>query len=184
MSIIAAASLLATEAGAPDESPNPIIPEWNEVIWGGTAFLILFVLMSKYAYPAIKKVMDDRAAKIQGDLDAAESARAEAEQLRADYDSKLAEAKVEANRIIDEARQEAEVVRQERISAIDGEIAEKRAAADADIVVAQERALQEMRGQVTALAVGAAERIVEANLDAAAQSQLVDNFIDRVGSSS
>ena len=180
--ILAASTLLATEEGAPDESPNPIIPEWNEVIWGGLAFLILFVLMTKYAYPAVKKAMDDRSAKIQADIDAAENARAEAEQLRSDYDLKLAEAKAEASRIIDEARQEAEAVRQERIAAIDGEIAEKRAQADADIVVAQERAFQEMRGQVTALAVGAAERIVESNLDASAQSHLVDSFIDRVGS--
>ena len=180
--ILAASALLATEEGAVDEAPNPIIPEWNEVIWGGLSFLILFVLMAKFAYPAVKKAMDDRSAKIQGDLDAAETAKSEAEQLRADYHAKLAEAKAEASRIIDEARQEAEAVRAERIAAIDGEIAEKRAQADADIIAAQDRALQEMRGQVTALAVGAAERIVEANLDAAAQSQLVDNFIDRVGS--
>jgi len=178
-----AAGILAVEVDAV-ESPNPILPAWTEIIWGGLAFLILFILMAKYAYPGIKKVMDDRANKIQGDLDAAESAKAEAEQLRADYDAKLAEAKVEASRIIDEARQEAEVVRQERISAIDGEIAEKWATAEVDIAAAQDRALQEMRGQVTALAVGAAERIVESNLDAAAQTQLVDNFIDRVGSQS
>ena len=180
--ILAASTLLATEEGAVDEAPNPIIPEWNEVIWGGLAFLILFVLMAKFAYPAVKKAMDDRAAKIQGDIDAAETAKSEAEQLRADYDAKLAEAKAEASRIIDEARQEAEAVRSERIAAIDGEIAEKRAQADADIEAAQDRALQEMRGQVTALAVGAAERIVESNLDASAQAQLVDNFINRVGS--
>ena len=180
--ILAASTLLAVEEGAVDEAPNPIIPEWNEVIWGGAAFAILFILMAKFAYPMVKKAMEDRAAKIQGDIDAAETARSEAEQLRADYDAKLAEAKAEASRIIDEARQEAEAVRAERIAAIDGEIAERRAAAEADIAAAQERALQEMRGQVTALAVGAAERIVESNLDAAAQSQLVDNFINRVGS--
>lgn len=180
--ILAASSLLAVEEGAVDEAPNPIIPEWNEVIWGGLAFLILFVVMAKYAYPLVKKAMDERAAKIQADIDAAETARAEAEQLRADYDAKLAEARAEASRIIDEARQEAEAVRQERIAAIDGELAERRAQAEADIVAAQERALQEMRGQVTALAVGAAERIVESNLDAVAQARLVDNFINRVGS--
>jgi len=183
VSFMLAAGILAQEVKK-DQSPNPILPDMVEIVWGGLAFLILFILMAKYAYPGIQKVMDDRANKIQGDLDAAESAKTEAEQLRSDYDLKLAEAKVEASRIIDDARQEAEVVRQERISAIDGEIAEKRTAAEAEIVAAQDRALQEMRGQVTALAVGAAERIVESNLDAAAQTQLVDNFIDRVGSQS
>ena len=50
-----------------------------------------------------------------------------------------------------------------------------------DIEAAKARAMSEMRSQVTALAVGAAERIVEQSLDADAQAQLVNNFIDRVG---
>ena len=89
--------------------------------------------------------------------------------------------KAEASRILEEARAEAEAVRSERIGAIDGEIAAMRAQADADIEAAKARAMSEMRSQVTALAVGAAERIVEQSLDADAQAQLVNNFIDRVG---
>lgn len=170
---------------AVSEGPNnPILPVWNEIIWGSIAFFLLLIVMTKLAYPAVRKAMDDRTARIQNDLDSAEQAKSEAAQLKAEYDSKLAEAKAEAARIIDAARDEAETVRAERISAIDGEIATKRAQADADIEAAKERAMSEMRGQVTALAVGAAERIVEQSLDADAHSTLVNNFIDRVGSQS
>ena len=58
------------------EAPNPIIPEVNEIIWGGAAFLILFVLMVKKGFPAVKGAMDARAEKIRNDLDAAEQGRA------------------------------------------------------------------------------------------------------------
>lgn len=164
-----------------EEAANPIIPEWNEIIWGSLAFLILFIIMWKYAYPAIRKAMEDRTAKIQGDIDAAETARAEAEQLRAEYDSRIADAQQEANRILEQARQDAESVRQERIAAIDTEIAERRAQADADIEAAKARAQTEVRAQVSALAIGAAEAIVERSLDDETNRQLVENFIDRVG---
>ena len=67
------------------EAPNPILPEVNEIIWGSLAFLILFAVMARYAYPAIKKVMEDRTAKIQGDIDAAETARSDAERELEEY---------------------------------------------------------------------------------------------------
>ncbi len=169
---------------ASEEPNNPILPVTNEIIWGGIAFFLLLGLLSKVAYPAMRKAMDDRTAKIQGDLDAAEQAKDEAEALKAEYAAKIAEAKAEASRILEEARSEAESVRAERIGAIDGEIAAMRASADADIEAAKERAMSEMRSQVTALAVGAAERIVEQSLDADAHAQLVNNFIDRVGNQS
>ena len=114
--------------------------------------------MAKFAYPAIKKAMEARAEKIQGDLDAADTARAEAEELRSEYDSKIAEAQAEASRILESARAEAEQVRQDRLAAIEPEIEEKRAQADADIEAAKARALADLRTQVTSLAVGAAEQ--------------------------
>jgi F-type H+-transporting ATPase subunit b len=137
--------------------------------------------MAKFAYPALKKAMDARSEKIQGDLDAADSARSEAESLRAGYDAKLAEAQAEAARIIEAARSDAEQVRQDRIAAIEPEIAEKRAQAEADIEAAKDRALADLRAQVTSLAVGAAEQVVRSSLDEAAHARLVDDYIESVG---
>tara|TARA_B100000678_G_scaffold19991_1_gene15368 strand:+ start:145 stop:561 length:417 start_codon:yes stop_codon:yes gene_type:complete len=137
--------------------------------------------MAKFAYPALKKAMDARSEKIQGDLDAADSARSEAESLRAGYDAKLAEAQAEAARIIEAARSDAEQVRQDRIAAIEPEIAEKRAQAEADIEAAKDRALADLRAQVTSLAVGAAEQVVRSTLDEATHARLVDDYIESVG---
>jgi F-type H+-transporting ATPase subunit b len=174
-------SILGALASAVAEAPNPIIPAMDEVIWGTLSFLILFAVMAKFAYPALKKAMDARSEKIQGDLDAADSARSEAESLRAGYDAKLAEAQAEAARIIEAARSDAEQVRQDRIAAIEPEIAEKRAQAEADIEAAKDRALADLRAQVTSLAVGAAEQVVRSSLDEAAHARLVDDYIESVG---
>ena len=174
-------SIFGALASAVAEAPNPIIPAMDEVIWGTLSFLILFAVMAKYAYPALKKAMDARSEKIQGDLDAADSARSEAESLRAGYDAKLAEAQAEAARIIEAARADAEQVRQDRIAAIEPEIAEKRAQAEADIEAAKDRALADLRAQVTSLAVGAAEQVVRSSLDEAAYARLVDDYIESVG---
>ena len=171
--------LAAADTGG--KASNPILPVWNEIIWGGAAFAILFIVMAKFAYPAIQKVMDARSEKIQSDLDAADSARSDAESLRGEYDAKLAEAQAEAARIIEAARSDAEQVRQDRIAAIEPEIAEKRAQAEADIEAAKDRALTDLRAQVTSLAVGAAEQVVRSSLDEAAHARLVDDYIESVG---
>ena len=93
------------------EAPSPILPETNEIIWGGSAFLILFVLMVKKGFPAVKGAMDARAEKIRSDLDAAEQARVDAQSVQSDYEARLADAKTEASRLIDEGRADADQVR-------------------------------------------------------------------------
>jgi F-type H+-transporting ATPase subunit b len=171
-----------TILAAGEEPNNPILPATNEIVWGSIAFFILVVLLWKLAYPGLRSAMDARTERIRSQLDEAEQAAANAETLRAEYDQKLAEAQAEASRIIEAARGEAETVRQERIAAIDGELAERRAQAEADIDAARQRALADLRAQVTTLAVGAAEQVVRRSLDEAAYSQLIDDYIDQVGS--
>src|SRR5205807_3500301 len=95
------------------KAPSPILPATNELIWGAISFVLLFFLMSKFAYPALKKGMDGRAEKIRGSIDEAERARGEAQQILDQYQRQLADAKSEAGRIIEEARQAADKLRQD-----------------------------------------------------------------------
>jgi F-type H+-transporting ATPase subunit b len=166
------------------QAPNPIIPAWNEVIWGSLAFLILFVAIAKWGFPAIKKAMDARSDKIQGDIDAAERARSEAEQVKSDLEAQLADARAQANRIIDEARQQAEALKAERVATLDAELAERRQAAMGDIEAAKAQAMADLQGQITDIAIGAAERVVQANLDPATNAQIVERYIAEVGATS
>jgi len=89
------------------EAPNPILPVGKEIIWGAASFLVLFVVMRLWLFPKLKKGMDARHARIQGDLDRAERLRAEAADDVARFQAALAEVNAEAARRGGEAGAEA-----------------------------------------------------------------------------
>jgi F-type H+-transporting ATPase subunit b len=162
------------------EAPNPLLPELNEIIWGAIGFTIVFFFLSKYGYPAMKKAMNDRSEKIRGDIAAAEAQRSEAEGLLAEYRAQLNDAKAEAGRIIEEARQTADALKRDAEGRLQAELSEARTRAMDDIESAKAHAMSDLRGEVAQLAVGAAEVVVQRNLDPATQTQLVEDYINQV----
>lgn len=165
------------------EAPNPMVPEKNEVIWGTVGFAVVFGGIAFFGYPQIKKAMNARTERIRSDLDAADSQKAEADRLVAEYQAKLADTRNESARIIEEARQTADGVRRQLETKAQADIAEMRVQAAADIESAKAQALADLRGEVTSLALGAAEQVVQRNLDDAANRALVEAYIDQVGAS-
>jgi len=173
------------EGGSVDdcqEAPSPILPATDELLWGSISFVVLLGLMWKFAYPAIKKGMEARTERIRGDLDAAENAKTEAVGVLDGYKAQLADAKSEAARIIEEARQSADALKKDQEARLQTELAETRARATADIDAAKAQATADLRGELAALAVGAASAVVNKNLDPATQTQLVEDYINQVGS--
>jgi len=164
------------------EAPNPILPELDEIIYGGAAFVILMVAMWKWAVPAMKQGMQARTDRIRADLAAAESARLEADGMKAEYASKLAEARTEAGRIVDDARQTADAMKVELQAKAESDIADLRTRAAGEVEAAKAQAVSDLRGEVASLAVGAAEQVIEKNLDADAQIDLIENYINQVRS--
>jgi len=164
------------------EAPSPIIPELNEIIWGGLAFLVLLVAMVRWGFPLVRSTMEARTDKIRGDLEAADTERAEAAKVREQHEAELAATRADVNRIIDEARQEAAGVRSDLQAKAEADIVEMRRRADADVAAARQRALTDLQGEVNEIVVGAAERVVEHNLDPETQRELINNYITSVGS--
>ena len=162
------------------EAPSPIIPELNEIIWGGGAFLILFVVMVKKGFPAVKAAMDARADKIRDDLDAAEKAKTDAQSVHADYEARLADAKNEASRLIDEARGAADQVRADLVAKAEADISEMKSRATTEIEASRQQAIADLRAEVAGIALGAAEKVVQSSLDDDTQRRLVDQYIDEV----
>jgi F-type H+-transporting ATPase subunit b len=163
------------------EAPSPILPEMNEIIWGGIAFFLLLLLMWKFALPSVKEGMNARTERIRSDLDTAESAKTEAVGVLDTYKAQLADAKAEAARIIDEARLSADALKKDQETRLQTELAEARARSAADIEAAKAQATADLRGELAELAVGAASAVVNKNLDPAAQSQLIEDYINSVG---
>ena len=171
------------EGGAIDdcqEAPNPLLPETNEIIWGALGFLVVFFFIWKFGLPQMRTAMNNRTEKIRGDLQAAEDQRSEADSVLADYRAQLNDAKSEAGRIIEEARQAADQIKRDQEARLQSELAELRTRAIADIDGAKAQAMNDLRGEVAQLAIGAAETVVQRNLDPATQTQLVEDYINQV----
>jgi len=166
------------------EAPNPILPETNELIWGGLAFIVLLGLMWKFGLPPMRKMLKDREDRIRGDLERAEQAKVESETVLEDYRRQLAEARTEASQIIEQAREQAEEVRRDLIAKAEQDAAEVRQRAGEDARLAGDRAMSELRASVTQLSIELAEKVVEHNLDHDTQIQLIESYINQVGNGS
>ena len=107
--LVAAAQSVA--AATETEELNPLLPERYDIIWSLVIVVILFFVFQKYALPKFQAVLDERTEKIEGGLQHAEAAQAEAAALRAEYEQQLADARTEAARIKEAARAEGGVDR-------------------------------------------------------------------------
>lgn len=163
------------------KAPNPLLPETHEIIWGTFGFVIVLIGMWTFALPAMRTTLDARAERIQGDLDAAEAHKAEAENILSEYRAQLADARNESVRIIEEARQTADEMKRDLQARAESDIAEMRARATSEIESAKAQAIADLRGEVTALAIGAAEQVVERNLDRDTNVALIESYINQVG---
>jgi F-type H+-transporting ATPase subunit b len=174
------------EGGSIDDcqkAPSPLLPSADEIIWGSLAFLVLLGAMWKFGVPAVRNMEQAREDRIRNDLEGAEKAHAEAEAEKSQYLAQIADAKNEAGRLIEEARQAAESVRADLIARAETEANEIRARAQADIANQRNQAMAQLRTDVASLSIDLAGRIVERNLDSDTNRQLVDSFIDQVAGS-
>lgn len=160
-----------------------MLPGPNEIAWGSAAFVVLLLAVWKFGVPAVKNMEKAREDRIRTDLEGAEKAKAEAEAEKAQYLAQIADAKNEAGRLIEEARQAAESVRADLIARAEQEANDIRARAQADIANQTNQAMAQLRTDVAALSIDLAGRIVERNLDTDTNRQLVDSFIDQVSGS-
>ncbi len=88
---------------AASSSPNPLVPNWTEVLVGAIAFFIVFLALWKVLLPRIMKTLEERTDAIEGGLERAKETQAEAQRLFEEYQAKLAEARHEASRMRQEA---------------------------------------------------------------------------------
>ncbi|MGH9014736.1 MAG: F0F1 ATP synthase subunit B [Acidimicrobiia bacterium] len=163
------------------EAPSPILPETNEILWGGAAFLILLVALWKFALPPVRQMMQNREDRIRADLERAEQAKNEGESELAEYRKQLADARNEAGRIIEEARQSADQVRRDLVARAEAEAAGIRDRAQQDVRLATDRATADLQSRVAELTIELAEKVVERNLDHDTQIALIESYINEVG---
>ena len=165
------------------EAPNGwILPgDINEVWWGTSAFLVVAAILWWKALPAAKNMASGRTERIRSELEAAASARARAEAELSEIQARLADADAERARIRAEAQQTAAAVQAQLAARAEQEAAELRARAAADAESSKAQAEADLRAEVGAIAIGAAEAVVARNLDPETQRNLVERYIASVG---
>lgn len=176
--------LLLAQEGEHAEEPSGtdlILPAVDELIWGAVAFAIVLFILTRFAFPKLREVVEAREKKIQEDLEAAESSKVEAQKEKEQYQKQLAEARSEANRIIEDARGQAEQVRKDVLAKAEKEAEAVVARAQEQIEAERNRTAQELQGTLRDLSIELAEKVVGRELDGGVHKELVDAYIREVG---
>lgn len=152
----------------------------NMIITLGSVFL-LYYLIRKFAWDQITGIFVAREKKIAADIDSTENARQEAEILVQKRQDELAVARTEATQIIDEAKKTGKNKESKIIAEAYDEAKRLKEKANQDIAQSWAEALAGVKGDVADLTVLLAEKIMTANLDKEAQSNLIDSYLDKLG---
>ena len=139
-------------------------------------FIVLIWFTMKFIWPPLNKAIEERQHKIAEGLAAAEQSQKNLAQAQQSVDAELRAARTKANEIIEQAHQRAnQIIDQAKSDAI-GEATRQKAAAEAEIAAASNRAREELRKQVSTLAVTGAEKLLKREIDANAHKALLDEL--------
>jgi F-type H+-transporting ATPase subunit b len=157
---------------------NPLIPPLGEIIIGIIAFGVLLLVMAKFVAPRFEQVFRARREAIEGGIERAETMQAEAQAALEQYRAQLAEARNEAAQIRDQARAEGAQILEEMRTQAQEESARIVARGNEQLASQRQQVVNELRGQIGALAVELAGRVVGESLaDDARRRGTVDNFL-------
>lgn len=158
---------------------NPLTPSLTELIVGGISFFIVFGALWKVLLPRITKTLEERTDAIEGGLKRAEEAQEEARAVLDQYRAQLADARHEAARLREEAREQGAQIIAEMRTQGQAEYARLTEAAQTQIDAERQQALASLRAEVGTLSVELASRVVGESLeDEARQRRTVERFLD------
>jgi F-type H+-transporting ATPase subunit b len=171
------APALAQEAPT---APNLLSPSYGLMFWTLVIFVVLLVVLAKFAFGPITASVEARERALEEAINAAKRDREEAAQLLAEHRAALDASRGEAQKLIAEAREAAERVRAELVEQAHAEQASMLARARAEIEGEKASAIAELRREAVELAIAGASKVIEKNLDDAANRQLVERFLASV----
>ena len=152
----------------------------NFILIAGS-FILLLVLIKKFAWSNITGIFEERAEKIASDIDRAEEARQKAEVLAQKREDELAGSRKEAKTIIENAKETAEKSKASILADAKLEAGRLKEKANQEIAQNKAEALQSVKGEVADLTISLAGKIISQNLDGPAHKELIDQYIDQLG---
>ena len=173
MSVPVPMMLIAAQGGPAD----PFEVNFGLFFWTWLVFITLFLLLKKYAWPAIVKATEAREQAIEHQLQEAETLNADAKANLAEQQKLLGEARSRAQALVAEAKNVAD---RERAAAVEKTKQEQAAMLDRakrDIVAEREKALRALRAEAVDLSLAVASKLVEQRLDSEEDRRLVEGYL-------
>ncbi|MFC4812669.1 F0F1 ATP synthase subunit B [Paenibacillus sp. GCM10023250] len=156
--------------------------EWSNFFIQLIAFGILYWLLSRYAFGPLFSIMEQRKQFVKEQLENAENSRKLAEQQYEEQKSTLQQARKDAYDIIEQAKQTSSKQAEEIVHAAKSEATRLKDEAVKDIESEKNKAIAALRGQVSGMSVMIASKIIEKQIDDKSQEQLVNQYLNEVGS--
>lgn len=160
---------------------SPMKAEPNLWPWTLVAFIIVFLILKKFAFPRIMEALDQRNEKVEGDLKNAELTREEAEKMLAEYKAQLDEARTEAKKIMDEGKSLGENLRKETIEKAQEEANQLIKRAQEEIGREKEKAIKELQSQIADISIEVASKVIQKSLSKEEHGKLIDDYVAEVG---
>ncbi|WP_194817635.1 F0F1 ATP synthase subunit B [Nocardia sp. XZ_19_385] len=174
-------TVLAATAG---EDRNPLVPELYDIFWSAVCLLVIGIVFYKYVVPRLMKVLDERAEKIEGGMARAEVAQEEAQQTLEQYKQQLADARLEAARIREEARTQGQEILAQMRSEAQAESDRIVAAGHSQLEAQRQQIQNELRSEVGRTAVDLAEKVIGQSVsDEAKQAASIERFLTELDES-
>lgn len=166
--------LIAAEGGGP---ASPFEVNFGLFFWTWLVFIALFLLLKRFAWPAILKATEEREQTIARQLEEAATSNTEAAAHLAEQQKLLGEARSQAQQLLAEAKHAAE---QERTAALEKTRQEQEGLlerAKREIAAEREKALRALRQEAVDLSLAAASKLIEQRLDSAGDRELVLTYL-------
>lgn len=143
--------------------------------------LAIYFVAKKFLFGPVMKIIDDRQKEIDDLYESAGSAKAEAEALRSEYQSKLQDAKADSERIVKEAVARGQSREEEILRKANADASAILTKANADIALEKKKAINDAKNEISDLALAIAGKVVERELNEDDQAGLIDRFLDELG---
>lgn len=158
-----------------------LLPESGLLFWMVLTFGVVFVVLAKYGFPIIVKMVEDRKAYINQSLEVAKEANVQLSRLKEEGEALVIAANKEQGRILKEAMQERDKIVQEARKKAEISAQMELDAVKQQIQIEKEEAIRDIRRQVALLSVDIAEKVLRSNLsDKEAQMGMIDRMLDEV----
>jgi F-type H+-transporting ATPase subunit b len=181
---VASAGALACPAYAfaAEGGVQAILPKMNEFIPMLVAFIILWIVLAKFGWPAFDKMLKKREDTIRQSIESSEAARIESERVLEEYKAQLADAKNQAAEIIAEAKKTGEAVKADitdkAMKEADAMIAKAKDAIEAE----KKQAISELQASAADLSVNVAGRVIGEDLTDEEHMRIVERYLAEAGS--